>query len=287
MIQYKFPLCATMATWIQYPQWVLIYLCIHIHIYTKAGFLGIKLRTVIRDRAGVIKINTFLASCKQTSAFPRELPRMRLWELKWCAKSSLFIPASRGNQEQAQSQNYRSGIWISDLSPHSAPGIGLVSSIVWDISVTSEISTNPTFVPLDRRKCGCHGNWQGLGGSAAWNEQVVTTLHCLVWADYQNPIEYGLRVTMQLYWTYFHGILDMSLIVTYSIKMSEEKKNMLQPILLSGIKEHQIEMNQGNWVPNVKVTSSQQTYSSSCVIWVTLGRMTPCDGSWFPTCWSK
>lgn len=52
-------------------------------------------------------------------------------------------------------------------------------------------------------------------------------------------------------------------------------------------KEHQVEMIQGNWVPNVKVTSSQQTYSSSCVIWITLRRMAPCDGSWFPTLWSK
>lgn len=228
-----------MATWIQYPQWALLYLCIHIHIYTNAGFLGIKLGTVIRDRAAVIKINTLLASCKQTSAFPSELPRMRLWEHTWCAKSSLFIPASRGNQEQAQSQNYRSDIWISDLSPHSAPGIGLVSSIVWDISMTSEISTNPTFVPLERRKCGCHGTWQGCGGgeSAAWNEQVVTTLHRLVRADYQNPIEYGLRVTMQLYWAYYDGILHVSLVFTYSIEMSErKKKDMLQPILLSGKK---------------------------------------------------
>lgn len=138
-----------------------VYTFSHIH---KVCFLGIqRLCTVIRDRAGVSKINTLLASCKQTSAFPSELPRMRLWEHKWCAKNSLFIPTSRGNQEQAQSQNYRSDIWISDLSPHSAPGIGLVSSIVWDLNMAFEFSANRTFVALEKRKCRSQGNWKVLG----------------------------------------------------------------------------------------------------------------------------
>lgn len=227
-----------MATWIQYPQWALLYLCIHIHIYTNAGFLGIKLGTVIRDRAAVIKINTLLASCKQTSAFPSELPRMRLWEHTWCAKSSLFIPASRGNQEQAQSQNYRSDIWISDLSPHSAPGIGLVSSIVWDISVTSEISTNPTFVPLERRKCGCHGTWQGWGGGIC----------CLKWTscDYPSPprasrLSEPHWVRTQGHHATLLGLLWWDTTRVFGIHLfhrnvRRKKKDMLQPILLSGKK---------------------------------------------------
>lgn len=156
--------------------YIYIYLCKHIHIYTNAGFLGIqKLGTIIRDRAGVSKINTLLASCKQTSAFPSELPRTRLWEHKWCAKNSLFIPTSRGNQEQAQSQNYRSDIWISDLSPHSAPGIGLVSSIVWDINMASEFSTKTTFVTLKKRKCGCRGNCEILGDMLLEIDKLLTT----------------------------------------------------------------------------------------------------------------
>lgn len=275
-----------MATWIQYPQWVLLYLCVHVHIYTKAGFLGIKLGTVIRDRAGVIKINTLLASCKQTSAFPSELPRMRLWEHTWCAKSSLFIPTSRGNQEQAQSQNYRSDIWISDLSPHSAPGIGLVSSIVWDISVTSEISTNPTFVPLERRKCGCHGNWQGWGSlllemNKLWLpftascEQIIRTP---LSTDSESPCNSTGPTMMGYYMCLWYS----------PIPSKCQKKKRYAPAHPSvWEKEHQVETNQGNWVPNVKVTSSQWTYSSSCVIWVTLGRLALRDGSWFPTLWSK
>lgn len=63
---------------------------------------------------------------------------------------------------------------------------------------------------------------------------------------------------MQLYWADFPGLLDVSLVVTSSIELSEEKKYApAHPSVWE--KEHQVEMNQGNWVPNVKVTSSQWT----------------------------
>lgn len=180
-----------------------------------------KLSTVIRDRAGVSKINTLLASCKQTSAFPSELPRMRLWEHKWCAKNSLFIPTSRSNQEQAQSQNYRSDIWISDLSPRSAPGIGLVSSIVWDINMAFAFSTNTTFVALEKRKCGCHGNWKVLGDVLLEMDKPKLVFTTLCKQIIKTPVEYGLRVILHLWCAYFHWILEISVVVTYSSQTSE------------------------------------------------------------------
>lgn len=70
------------------------------------GWLGIwKARHFRRVRAGVSEINIILASCKQTSAFPRELPGARFAEHEWCAKSSVWIPSSRDDREQAWSQN--------------------------------------------------------------------------------------------------------------------------------------------------------------------------------------
>lgn len=137
-------------------------------------------------------------------------------------KTSLFIPTSRGNQEQARSQNYRSDIWISDLSLHSAPGSGLVSSIVRDINVAFGFSTNPTFVTLEKRKMWMPWDLKSVGWCAAWNGQAVTVLHHLAQADHQNPTEYGLRVTMQLCSAYSHWILDVFLVVTYS-KLQKEK----------------------------------------------------------------
>lgn len=231
-IRVHFPECLTtccsltahsVAPWPhKYNTHIYIHLCLHIHIYTNAGSLGIqKLRTVIRDRAGVSKINTLLASCKQTSAFPSELPRMRLWEHKWRAKNSLFIPTSRSNQEQAQSQNYRSDIWISDLSPRSAPGIGLMSSIVWDINMAFAFSTNTTVVALEKRKCGCHGNWKVLADVLLKMDKPTLLLTTLGKQIIRSPIEYGLRVVMHLCCAYFHWKLEVDLVVTYSTQTSE------------------------------------------------------------------
>lgn len=53
-----------------------------------------KARHFHRVRAGVTEINITLASCKQTSAFPRSCQEPDLAEHERCAKSSMWIPSS-------------------------------------------------------------------------------------------------------------------------------------------------------------------------------------------------
>lgn len=70
---------------------------------------------------------------------------------------------------------------------------------------------------------------------------------------------------MQLCSAYSHWILDVSLVVTYSIQTSEGKKHALaNPHVWE--KENQEEMTPGNWVHDMKMTSTEQTYPSSWVI---------------------
>lgn len=95
------------------------------------------------------EINITLSSCKQTSAFPTELPGARLGERKWRAKSSVWISSSRDSREQAWSQNYRPDISVSDLSPHGAPGAGLVSDAEGAFNVSFECSAGNTLVPSE------------------------------------------------------------------------------------------------------------------------------------------
>lgn len=52
------------------------------HTHTHVGCLGVQKAGRFRKRAGVNEINITLSSCKQTSAFPTELPGARLRERK-------------------------------------------------------------------------------------------------------------------------------------------------------------------------------------------------------------